>query len=311
MIMLETVLHQEEAVQALRRTLTGESLTPLLLIGPSGLGKRFSTLCAAKSLANGDDAQTYRLDRGIHSDFRVISPEKSTLRVDDVRSALEWTAYRPASLPLKIAVFENIEKASPATANSLLKTLEEPPSYARLFLLSETTAGVLPTILSRCQVVHYRPFPQAFIVEKLLEFTEDTLKAQVCANIAEGSLGQALDILNSGKLSLRDQVWSLLSLAMNKDFIAVHGVIDSICEDLALGLQFLTHALHDIAMYEHQPNLILNFDKAHAASKLSSTLPQSVQVQLRAGLRDIQSRQSTFVNHAFHLKTLIASVFAA
>jgi len=309
--MLEKVLHQTEAVDSLRKTISGQNKTPLLLVGPSGVGKKYSVLCAAKEMVDQDDSQVYCLDRGIHPDFKIISPEKNVLRVDDVRTALEWSSFRPKTSPLKMAVFDGIDCASPATANSLLKTLEEPPDYVRFFLLAESASDVLPTIVSRCRLVNYRKLPLQLIVDTLKEFTDDVDKAHLCAVLSEGSIGQAIDILNSGKLMLRDQVWHLISSALNRDFVAVHTAIDAMAADLSLTFRFLEHALHDIAMYEYKPSLIMNSDKVMVAEKLSSTLSKDRQLQLRSGLRDLQSRQSSSLNHAFHLKTLISTVFGA
>ncbi|MFH1017773.1 MAG: hypothetical protein V1798_06265 [Pseudomonadota bacterium] len=140
----------------------------LLLSGPrSGelLGAAFDVashlLCieAPDRRPCGRCAACLRVREGTHPDVLILEPEKQELTMEQIRQALGWIARGPFEGSSKVAIFQRAETLNASSSNALLKTLEEPPAHAVLFLLTHTPDALLPTVRSR--IAHIRfPSPE-------------------------------------------------------------------------------------------------------------------------------------------------------
>jgi DNA polymerase-3 subunit delta' len=101
---------------------------------------------------------------------------------------------------------------TPAAQNALLKTLEEPPSYAVILLLADGTSAFLPTIMSRCVTLPLRPVPEKAVEDCLKErFGADEYRARLCARFSGGSIGRAALLLeNENFAALREKTIDIL-----------------------------------------------------------------------------------------------------
>src|SRR5688572_6466810 len=268
--MLETVYGQPEAVAYLRRVAEGTLKLPLLLSGPSGVGRRFSVAETAKQVFGVE--QQLALSGGHHPDYRVVEVEDDKdIKVEAVRDLIDETRSLPSWAPVKFFVIDGVDRLTIAAANALLKVLEERPQKARFFLLAEQSEAVIPTIRSRCAVVRYRRLPERFVLEKLLEITEDEMKAQVCARVGEGSLGRATRCFVAGQLAVRDEARAVLEHASRKDLFAVFSAVDEVA-DLPLALTFMGQLLHDVLVVRVAPGRVVHLDTLDALGTLSSVL---------------------------------------
>ncbi len=139
---------------------------------------------------------------GSHPDLIHVTHEKpATIGVDDIREQVTDTIMiRPYSSYYKIYIIDEAEKMTVQAQNALLKTIEEPPSYAVIILLTTNPEAFLPTIVSRCVQLKLRPLRDS-VVE---EYLENVLKiresdARLCAAFARGNLGKAIRLADSGE----------------------------------------------------------------------------------------------------------------
>ena len=104
-----------------------------------------------------------------HPDLTWVTPSGAheMLRADVAKPVVEAAAHTPFEAARRVFVLEHADSMNDEAANTLLKTLEEPPSYAVLILLSDKPGQVLPTIASRCQMVRFDPAPPATIAARL------------------------------------------------------------------------------------------------------------------------------------------------
>jgi len=309
--MLEEVQGQSEGLLYLRKVIHNDLRVPLLLIGPDGVGKRFSVLEAAKELVKDDENQVYQINQGVHPDIKMVSPEAQgkDIKVDAIRGLLKDANFKPSRAPFKILVVDGIDTITPAAANALLKVLEEAPDSIRFILLAEDETKILPTILSRVAPVRYRGLSEDFVSGVLLNHTEDATRALVCSRLAEGSVGRAVRYLGSGKLSLRDTMFDLLVAGQRKDRVSLFSAVDGV-KDLPLGLIFFEHILHDLLMLSHTPSRITNLDKTSELAQMKKAMGDEKVERLRTGLRTVQKRSRGPINQSFHVKTLLASAFS-
>ena len=178
---------------------TGRIAHGLLFHGPAGVGKHHFARVLAKSLfcshptSTGEGCDACRscrqFDAQTHPDFLYLTPEegKGQIRIDQVRDLtadLGLTAFYGG---LKIAVIDPAEAMNPFAANSLLKTLEEPPADSLIVLVTEQPGRLLPTIRSRCQMIRFDLPAQSTAQAWLLEQGHAADAADIGLGYAEGA----------------------------------------------------------------------------------------------------------------------------
>jgi len=158
--------------------------------GPAGTGKRaIARAFAAALLADGaaDPAGVAeRVARGSHPDLTWVTPSGAAeMLVADIEEPVVAAAARtPFESSRRVFVIESVDTMNDQAANRMLKTLEEPPAFVHLLLLSDRREDVLATIASRCQQVRFDPLPPALMAERL-ELSEPE-RARACAALALG-----------------------------------------------------------------------------------------------------------------------------
>lgn len=196
------------AVDMLRRHIaTGEVRHAYLFAGSPGLGRRSLALSFACALncadppAPGEACGACRDCRQIksmrHPDMAVVQAEKEggVLKVEQVRDVKRTVSLKPFQANYRVALFLRFQEANDSAANALLKTLEEAPDHAILLLTADTTESLLPTIVSRCEVLRLRPLSIERIVLHLRSLGADEGVARLIAHISGGRPGYALNLL--------------------------------------------------------------------------------------------------------------------
>ena len=161
---LESIRGHEEAVTLLRRAIETDRVAhAYAFIGPEGVGRKTTALAFASTLVGaGSEA---RIARGMHPDVRLIEPTppasnpKGTqaIRVENIRELGRLAALRPAEAPWKVFIVDQAETMTGAAPQAFLKTLEEPPARTVIILILEQLRALPATVLSRCQIVRFRP----------------------------------------------------------------------------------------------------------------------------------------------------------
>jgi DNA polymerase III subunit delta' len=168
--------HQPRAQRALSAALASGPSHAYLFRGPRGAGKRAAARAfAAEILATGaDDPEDVRrralLDPSPHPDLVWLAHSGAQHLVEDVRErVIRAAAYRPFEGVKRVFVVEAAEAMRDESQNALLKTLEEPPGFVHLILLSSEPAALLETIASRCQPVDFAPLPVEAVEAAIVE----------------------------------------------------------------------------------------------------------------------------------------------
>ncbi len=190
------MLQQHVAHDALRHA--------YLFTGPSGVGRRSLALRLAQAIqcqtpsAPGVPCKTCRLckqvEAGQQIDLMVIQAEAEggTLKVEQVREVTKFLSTKPYSSPFKIVIFLRFQEANPNAQNALLKTLEEAPAHALLLLTADNAEQLLPTIVSRCEIIRLRPLSVEAVTEFLAAKGVEAEKARLLGHLSGGRPGYAL-----------------------------------------------------------------------------------------------------------------------
>ncbi len=224
------VVGHDWAVKLLRRTvLAGRPSHALLITGPPNVGKgtlaraMAQTLLCTETLRPCASCRACRLVMaGNHPDLRWVTPQDGSLKVAQVRELTHQLALAPIEGPWQIAVLDRFELATAGAANALLKTLEEPPATVVLILLAQQAEALLPTIVSRCQIIPLRPVPRAVIERALIErWMVDAEQAKLLSHVCGGRLGWAVSAAQEPDvLSRRNQALDELSTLVRDQRVA-------------------------------------------------------------------------------------------
>ncbi len=216
---------QESAVAVLRRALaTGRVAHAYAFVGPPGVGRRLTALafaqaCCCRDGGCGRCATCRRVAAGQHPDCHLLAPippqgnprGTPSLRIEQVRELEHWAALAPLEAPRKVFVLDDVERMSLPTAQALLKTLEEPPPRTLVILIVANVRALPPTLLSRCQLVRFRPLPPAEAEALLLERGVDPGDARLLARLCRGQVGRALEAEPGAGRRSRDAALALLA----------------------------------------------------------------------------------------------------
>ena len=143
--------------------------------------------------------------------IRITHEKPGTISVEDIRQQLNGDILiKPYSSLYKIYIIDEAEKLTIQAQNALLKTIEEPPIYAVILLLTTNVGMLLPTIQSRCVTLHLKPVSSALIEKYLMEDLEiPDYYANICTAFAQGNVGKAK------RLALSEDFKEMLSHALH------------------------------------------------------------------------------------------------
>ena len=204
------IIGQPKVREFLRSCVSSDRVShAYLFCGPAGSNKTQAAYAFARAiLCEGDPcadcegctSQACRhIVRKAHPDVHYLAPEGAQgYVVDQIRDVMADTLLAPIQAKRKVYIIDRVDLLGTAAANAFLKTLEEPPSDVVLILLGRTRESVLPTIVSRCQVVPFRHIPASEAAGILVQNTGCTLpEASMAIEACRGSITQAADFLRS------------------------------------------------------------------------------------------------------------------
>jgi DNA polymerase III subunit delta' len=181
-----------------------------LFHGPGGAGKRAVARALAAELLAADSADPEgaraRTASGTHPDLTWITPSGAhEILVSDIDGPVVASASKtPFESMRRVFVIERVDELGDEAANRMLKTLEEPPSFVHLILLTDRLGEVLPTIRSRCQLVRFEPQPLEHIAEELRAQGVAPATASACARLALGNATGAAELTTDEGSRLRE-----------------------------------------------------------------------------------------------------------
>ncbi len=214
------IVGNRSALERLQKMVArGQVPTSLLFSGPDGVGKLEAAMNLAKVLncaraVDGDDEPCdecpacRRIVSGSFPDVRRIAPEGAggQIKAEAVRQIVSESPFRPFEGRKRVYIIEAADRMNPTAANTLLKTLEESPSWIVLVLLTSHEAAILPTLLSRCQKIRFLPLLPEEITDLLISqhgFSAED--ANLASSVSGRSLARALATKTDELVELRGE----------------------------------------------------------------------------------------------------------
>jgi DNA polymerase-3 subunit delta' len=207
------LIGHEWAVDMLKKhVIHGTMRHAYLFAGPPGLGRRTLALRFAQALncqsptepgiPCGECRNCKQIAAMQHPDLTIIQAdaEGGTMKVDQIRESRRVLTLKPYTASYRVALFLRFHEANDSASNALLKTLEEAPSYAVLILTADNPEQLLPTIISRCEVLRLRPLQVDQVQQALEDKGFETHQSRLIAHISGGRFGYARRLLESDSL---------------------------------------------------------------------------------------------------------------
>lgn len=177
--------------------------------------------------------------------------------------------------PYRICIIEDADEMNTATANAFLKTLEEPPRNTIVVLVTTRLSMMLPTIISRCQPVYFKPLTRGVLESILVDKHEcDTATARVASRIAGGNLKKAIQIAAGSTGELRNLAFEITDLAIHDRELDFHFLIGRIkeyinAESLTELIGYICFIVSDMVVYHSNPEDVTNVDRLDILAAIS------------------------------------------
>ena len=317
------LIGNEWAVDMLKKHIThGTTRHAYLLAGPPGLGRRTLALRFAQAL----NCQT-PLEPGVpcgqcrdcrqiaamqHADLTVVQAdsEGGTLKVDQIREARRTLVLKPYQANYRVALFIRFHEANDNAANALLKTLEEAPSYAVLLLTADNPEQLLPTVVSRCEVIRLRPLRLEEAQRELETRGLEAGRAKLIAHISGGRFGYALRLLDDESLlGRREERLNDLQTLISASRVEKFAYADKLSRDKEAMRQAILIWLsywRDVMLRTARAETPLaNVDRNLEIEDLAQRLDLSAARRVVKGLEDVLAKMERNVNSRLLAEVLL------
>ncbi|WMJ85372.1 DNA polymerase III subunit delta' [Anaerocolumna sp. MB42-C2] len=268
------IVGHEQIIQHLKDAIkSGKVSHAYIFVGEDGSGKNLLASAFAASLQcedRKDKSETcgkckscIQAASNNHPDIIRVTHEKASIGVDDIRIQVNNDIQiKPYSSPYKIYIIDEAEKLTEAAQNALLKTIEEPPAYAVILLLTNNLNALLPTILSRCVTLKCKAADKELIKKLLMEeYKIPDYQAELSAVFAQGNVGKAVKYASSDEfVEIKKDVLHLLKYIDDMELYEIIDGLKRISEKKSnindyLDLMILWY--RDVLMYKVTRNLNL------------------------------------------------------
>lgn len=248
-----------------------------LFAGPEGIGKRLTATSLAALLncdapgsgpldACGQCRSCRKIREMVHPDVIAVRPEKTVLKIEQIRQVLEVMALQPYEARHRVVIIDEADTMNESAANAFLKTLEEPPADSHIVLVTSRPSALLPTILSRCQTVAFQPLSMAEVRMVLAAQAVEPARIDFLTALSEGSPGRALSLAGDEAEKNRREALSILGRIPWESTVDLLAYVETLAKEPADAVQavldWLYSFLRDLAVFDAtgDKSLITNSD---------------------------------------------------
>ena len=319
-----SAIYGQEGPIAVLRNAIGNARVPhaFLFYGAEGIGKRTTALVFAKALnckEGGTDpcdacTSCRKIDSGNHPDLLLIQPEGQFIKVADIKELQERLRFRPLEGDKRVVIIDDAERMNITSANSLLKTLEE-PSPTNVFVLVSSRPHLLPmTILSRCHRLRFNPVQRDVIAAFLeREHSLETAEAIILASSAGGSIGRALSLHRGDYLALRGGILGRVSKGALDPLgcLALSGMLAGDKEEILEALDILKTWYRDLLVFKEtgRAEALINRDHAGGIERLAAVLDAQTILRGVGAIQEAAAAIERNVNKQLTLETMVFTLF--
>lgn len=317
------IIGHERQIQILRKSINENKVSHSYLFeGKEGLGKRVLAQAFSKALlctGQGEKpcnvcSSCLKFDTDNHPDFRMLSASKGLISKKNVEELIQSVSILPFESQRKVYIIDEASAIIPSSQNTLLKTLEEPPEYIVIIIITSNVNKILETIISRCQNIKFNSIDNRKIV-KMLEKDYDLSgeRANLLANFANGSIKKAIDLAETDEfLQIREEIINIINEIINGNKIKVFAASDLLNKNknnVEEILDIIIYWFRDLLLYKElgQSRLIINRDKINMLSQQSSLDTRQIN-DIIYNIEKTKSNLKRNINFNLSIETMLLNI---
>jgi len=279
---LRDLTGQQRAVDILINAVNEERVShAYLFLGPEGTGKfkaavEFAKLLNCPEKSKGDSCgrcdTCLKIERLAHPDIYIVQRDtnKRQLPIDKIRELKDRFSFKPFEAKYKVAIIAGADDMNEEASNSLLKMLEEPEQYTVFILTASDQKALADTVISRCQIIRFRPLTQDEVSGILVkDFSIDEKEARFLSSISNSNIKKALELREKDRLSWKNAI--IDEFKLSKVFLNEKKCIESwgSRQEQTEALYVILNFYRDILVYKftQEAKLIINVDRLDEISK--------------------------------------------
>ena len=326
MVNFKDVIGQKDVMRYINNAVsTGKISHAYIVNGERGSGKKLiASLFAAALLCESDGVEPcnkchscIQVDTGNHPDLiRLVREKENTISVEEVREQINNTvSIKPYQSNYKIYIIPGADKMTVQAQNALLKTIEEPPSYAVIILITTNQEAFLPTILSRCVQLKLKPLKDFTVKSYLVEHLGVAEKeAEICAAFARGNLGKAIHLAASDEF--KELYLKVMVLIKHIETMDIVDLLDKIREMKELNfemgevLDLLQLWYRDVLMFKvtKDMNLLIFKDEYKTINGMGQKIGYEGLEKILDGIETCRTRLDANVNMELAMELLLLTM---
>ncbi len=306
------IIGHDKIIHHLKNTVKNNTISnSYLFSGPKSIGKKEIALAFAKTLLCKKEGiepcntclSCIKFNSGNNPDIYIEKPEDNYFKKEQIDSIQKQIITLPYECKRKVFILQDVDKMTKSAQNSFLKTLEESPEHVVIIMICVNHNSILPTIVSRCQVVKFTPVETTIIQSEILDkydITND--RAHFVASFSGGIVGKAIKLCTSDEFNdLRDNLIVLIDRITNSDmykifteskfFVENKDSIDDIMDMILVWFR-------DLIIYKetNSTNLIINKDKIDIIKEQCMKLSSSKIHNIIEIVKDTKNKIKSKVN---------------
>lgn len=317
------VLGHENIIKNLQNAIKNQQLSHSYLFeGEESIGKRMVALSFAKTLLCKEQKlepcnncnSCLKFDNFNHPDLKLVETEKDLIKKKEIDNIIQNINIAPLESSRRVIIIDDSHKIGMEGQNTLLKTLEEPPSYINIILITSNSNKLIPTILSRCERIKFHSV-ESEKIERLLISKYDKTKeeSKFIAHFTKGSVGQAIRLSKTQEFfEKRDEVLKIVDSIVKGDKFKIFNSIDFFLnnkDDYEEILDIIIYWFRDLSLYKElgDTELLVNKDKVSLLSS-QSFLKEGHINDIMNKVMDTKKDIQRNVNYQLTIETMLLSM---
>ncbi len=326
----DAIIGHDRPKQILKAVLRQEQLAhAYLFFGDDGIGKLLTAKMLAQAVSceepvkSGSDAcgqcwACKQVENAVHPDVFYIAPDGEQIKIAQIREMQDYLVYRPLIGRYKIYIVDDADRMNMSAANSLLKTLEEPPGRSLILLISSRPRHLLPTIRSRCQGLRFAPLSLQEVQEAVERQQQRSAEeARLIAGFSQGRLGVAFGIDPDGVREERDRIVNTVGVdsLMQGGILQVFNASEALAKGQSpdIALTWLAHWLRDILILQisNKPERLMNRDRLEDLAQAGKRCSPKAIIGLLEGIETMRQGLQRNLNAQLQMEILLLKIHDA
>ncbi|MBO3445723.1 DNA polymerase III subunit delta' C-terminal domain-containing protein [Clostridium sp. CCUG 7971] len=304
----ENIIGQEFAKKYLTNSLRKNKVNHAYMFeGIDGIGKKKFAGELAKILLNTENVDS-------SPDYININADGSSIKIAQIRKLQTDIIIKPHK-EYKIYIINEAEKMTVEAQNALLKTLEEPPEYAIMILITSNKERLLDTIKSRCEIIKFLPISLLDLKKFLIDKGIEEQRAQLLSVFSRGSIEKALELSESADFAImRDDIQSYIQTILDKkiiDILEIPANMDKYKKEIVSILDIFVNYFRDMMMLKENidKSMIINADKIVFIQNMSKKITYSQVSKIIDIIEDTKTKIRSNCNFNISIQVMALNIY--